>query len=245
MGLLRLVTFDITNTIIRPRDVGLNYSNAAKMFGIFVNPEGVTNSFRKHIKKQDKQYPNYGFNHGMTSKQWWTRLVCDTFLDLNMNHDVKKLHQVADYLFEFYHKGEPYDIIPHSMEPLERLREEHPYLKVGVISNFDERLPAILDDLHLSKYFDFLVLSVKVGVCKPHQRIFQAALEMAGAKPADAVHVGDNIELDYLAARKVGMNAIVMAGKQMILDQRVEDRHVVRDLTELEEKMKLIEEWRI
>jgi putative hydrolase of the HAD superfamily len=59
---------------------------------------------------------------------------------------------------------------------------------------------------------DHSFFSDEVGIPKPHAPMFLAALEATGAKPAEAVHIGDLRRTDVAGARAAGMAAIRFAG---------------------------------
>jgi putative hydrolase of the HAD superfamily len=95
------------------------------------------------------------------------------------------------------------------------LREAHARgLHVGVISNWDDRLRALLDGLGLAQNFDSMTISCEVGVEKPSEGIFLAALRTAGVSAADAIHVGDCYEEDVRGAEAVGMRAVLVGRNQ-------------------------------
>ena len=56
-----------------------------------------------------------------------------------------------------------------------------------------------------------MVTSAEVGVAKPGPAIFEHALELAGARAADAVHVGDSLENDVAGARAAGIRPVLVA----------------------------------
>lgn len=62
--------------------------------------------------------------------------------------------------------------------------------------------------LALDHYF----FSDEVGIPKPHPPIFRAALEATGARPEEAVHIGDLRRTDVAGARRVGMASVRFAG---------------------------------
>ncbi len=82
-------------------------------------------------------------------------------------------------------------------------------VRLGVISDWDEALPAVLDDLGLGGYFETVSISSVVGCRKPGARLFQHALDQTNVPPADALHVGDWLELDVRGAQGVGMHAVL------------------------------------
>jgi putative hydrolase of the HAD superfamily len=94
------------------------------------------------------------------------------------------------------------------MPALDALRDRG--LKVGAVSNWVWQLPELLHSLELVSQFDFIAASARVGFEKPHPRIFRYALEQAGVKPAEAIHVGDHLDADVAGARKVGIGAVLI-----------------------------------
>ena len=101
--------------------------------------------------------------------------------------------------------GVPFDDVP---EVLERLAGAG--LQLGVVSNFEEWLERLLDQLEVSSYFDVRVISGVEGMEKPDPAIFHLALDRAGVDPADAVYVGDNPVFDTEPAEALGMRGILI-----------------------------------
>jgi len=46
-----------------------------------------------------------------------------------------------------------------------------------------------------------------LGAAKPDPRIFHAACDALGVEPGATLHIGDDLELDVLAARRAGLHA--------------------------------------
>jgi putative hydrolase of the HAD superfamily len=82
--------------------------------------------------------------------------------------------------------------------------------RLGVISNSDGRVEALLESVGLAGYFDFIIDSHVVGLEKPDPRIFQLGCERAGATPEQAIYVGDIYEIDVLGARAAGLHAYLI-----------------------------------
>ena len=68
----------------------------------------------------------------------------------------------------------------------------------------------VLDRLGLAVHLDGIVTSAEVAVRKPRKEIFDRALALAGASPADARHVGDSLEEDVTGARAAGIDPILI-----------------------------------
>lgn len=64
--------------------------------------------------------------------------------------------------------------------------------------------------LGLESLFDIIVLTDQWGkkYWKPHPRAFKVILENISVKPSESVYVGDNLQKDFLASRKMGIYSI-------------------------------------
>ena len=97
-------------------------------------------------------------------------------------------------------------ILPGTREALERIRQEY---RIGIISNADGKIDAVLRRCGIADCFASITDSGIVGHEKPHSAIFQAALREMKAEPAESLYVGDVYSVDYLGARNAGMQAVV------------------------------------
>jgi putative hydrolase of the HAD superfamily len=93
-------------------------------------------------------------------------------------------------------------------EALDRLRADG--VTLVLVSNAPPTLPAFFGTLGLARRFDHLVVSGILGIEKPDPRIFREALRLAGARPEDAIHVGDLVEIDAAGARSAGIRAALV-----------------------------------
>jgi FMN phosphatase YigB (HAD superfamily) len=66
-------------------------------------------------------------------------------------------------------------------------------------------LRQVLERHDLARYFQALTFSNEFGYLKPDPRIFHHTLEQLGARPGEALHVGDMEELDIEGARAAGL----------------------------------------
>src|SRR5262249_14903562 len=112
----------------------------------------------------------------------------------------------AAELFHRFGTPEAWEVYPEVPGVLSTLKEQG--LRLGVISNWDERLPPLLEGLGIGFFFDSVVVSAEVGVEKPARRIFAAALARLGVPPAAALHVGDSPLEDVEGAIAAGMEAV-------------------------------------
>lgn len=108
-------------------------------------------------------------------------------------------------LYETFATPAVWRLDPAALEVLKTLRQKG--LRTGVVSNFDGRLPVLLERLGLRPWLDVVVYSSAVGSAKPEAAIFLEACRRAGVDPAEALHVGDDPDLDYRGARRAGLHA--------------------------------------
>jgi putative hydrolase of the HAD superfamily len=84
-------------------------------------------------------------------------------------------------------------------------------LRLVVVSNWDASLHERLEQTGLAPLVDAAVASAEIGHAKPDGAIFAHALELAGAPPDAAVHVGDSPDADVAGALAAGLRAVLVA----------------------------------
>jgi HAD superfamily hydrolase (TIGR01549 family) len=80
---------------------------------------------------------------------------------------------------------------------------------LGVISNADGKIAAILERCGIADCFATITDSGLVGHEKPHPAIFERALHSIGSPAGQSLYVGDIYSVDYLGATRAGMQAIL------------------------------------
>jgi putative hydrolase of the HAD superfamily len=83
-------------------------------------------------------------------------------------------------------------------------------LRLVAASNWDVSLHEQLERTGLRPLLDAAVSSAEVGAAKPDPAILVRALQLAGAEPAEAWHVGDDLEADVGAARAAGLRPVLI-----------------------------------
>lgn len=121
----------------------------------------------------------------------------------------------------------PPDVIP----ALRRLRAAG--RKLVVVSNANGRIRAALDRVGVGPYVDLVIDSYEEGVEKPDPRIFEIALERAGASSATTVHVGDLFHTDVVGARAAGLRAVLLDMADLYGDHACERVRTLAGLADL------------
>jgi HAD superfamily hydrolase (TIGR01509 family) len=111
--------------------------------------------------------------------------------------------------------------------------------RLAILSNWSWHLDRLCAALDLARYFEQIVNSARAGYAKPHPGIFQYALAAMGARPEEAVHVGDNPIADVGGALGVGITPILLdrTGR----DAAVEVPHRIANLLDLIDLLRAIE----
>jgi putative hydrolase of the HAD superfamily len=97
-------------------------------------------------------------------------------------------------------------------------------LRLGIVSNWDSRLPELLEGLGLSPRFEAVLASAIERAGKPDKEIFRRACARVGVAPGEALHVGDSLREDYEGALGAGLSALLLdrAGRHRAVSARIE-----------------------
>jgi len=94
------------------------------------------------------------------------------------------------------------------LSTLNELKEKG--LILGLISNVDNDITQLCQNLGLSPLLQVVVTSLDSGYNKPQSEIFKEAIRQAGVQPQEAIYVGDQYRIDVLGAKQAGMLGILL-----------------------------------
>jgi putative hydrolase of the HAD superfamily len=195
---IRAVTFDVGGTLIETwPSVGHVYAEVAGRFGITsVRPEDLNRQFALAWQARA------GFDY---SRGAWREVVNQTFAHFSSGPLAR---ECFDAIYARFARASAWRLFDDVFPALEELKSRG--LKLGVISNWDERLRPLLADLNLLKWFDAVVVSHEAGWTKPAPEIFQRAASVLGEPPAAILHVGDSEFEDASGARAAGLHSMLV-----------------------------------
>ena len=250
-----LITFDFTGTLAEPRfSVGSLYrevvcaaatahGEAACQAAASLSAEGLTAAFKKAYGSATVARPCFGAGSPpMSSEEWWRGVVEATVTGAADGPEASAaLRPVlppafAELFGETFVSEEGWRPMPHALETLRALSEyrsaqpEESRLRVGVLSNWDDRLPRLLEALCVTPHLDFVLTSRDAAVEKPDPAIFEEARRRAGVGPlARAVHIGDSFGTDVrgvAAASAAGASweAVFVTPKEKLARLKVAER---------------------
>ncbi|XP_076242414.1 rhythmically expressed gene 2 protein [Calliopsis andreniformis] len=233
----RLITFDVTGTLLMTK-LEEHYVEIGSQHGLSVDPRKLAGSFKSSFHKLSVEHPVYGKHTGIGWENWWRKIVHNVFKDQHSYASDATLDKVATSLIKCYGTSMCWHKYPGTIELLEYLQKKG--LILGVISNFDERLEAILVDTRIRFYFSFVLTSYDFGVEKPNTSIFDQALRLTKERhdidiaPQEAIHIGDSISNDYVGATNAKWNAILIKrDNDTLSEEQVPKRDVFKNLEEL------------
>jgi len=117
------------------------------------------------------------------------------------------------------------------------LSKLHAHFRLGIAANQNEAAFRFLEKAGILEFFDFKKVSEQIGYSKPDVRHFLTILEALGAKPEEAMMVGDRQDNDIVPAKLIGMKAVrLLTGvnrNQMVRYPREEADFTIENISEL------------
>lgn len=204
--MIEAVTFDVTHTLLHVPRLGEIYAEVLVRHGVEIDPEAASRLFsvvwQEMACSADPGRDRFS-GHSEGERGWWRRLLermCE-----HLGAPPPSRFAAAE-LFHRFATAEAYEVYLDVPGSLAKLREEG--LRLGAISNWDHRLPGVLEAVGLARLLDAIVYSSKAGVEKPDFRIFHQAASELGIEPGAALHVGDGRLEDVEGAVAAGMRAL-------------------------------------
>ena len=94
----------------------------------------------------------------------------------------------------------------------ELMQELSARFRLGVVTNthYGPHIHAHLREIGISQHMAVVVTSIEHGRPKPHPSIFMSALERLDCAASAALFVGDSYTADYLGAKGIGMQTLLI-----------------------------------
>jgi putative hydrolase of the HAD superfamily len=192
---IEAITFDVGGTLIEPwPSVGHVYAEVASQHGLGNIPPELLNSRFKEAWSATRI-----FDH---SRSAWASLVTRTFAPFC---PAEQSRGFFPELYNRFAQPDAWRLFEDTLPTLEGLARQQ--IRLGIVSNWDERLRGLLKALDLSRWFETVVISCEVGASKPAPEIFAAAASQLNLPPSRILHVGDSLEADVAGAQGSGFRA--------------------------------------
>ena len=200
---IEVVTFDAAGTLLCPHpSVGAVYREVALCHACDHAAEALDGAFREafhHVSKDPAV-----LDPERRERDFWRRVVLHAFQSLGRTP--ARFDPFFDELWETFAHGHRWRVFAGTHETLAALRRRG--YRLGVLSNWDNRLHRVLAETGLRACFDAVTISSEAGHEKPDIGIFRCAEAAHGAAPGQFLHVGDSLKHDVAGARDAGWSVV-------------------------------------
>ena len=195
---VRVVLFDAVGTVIEARpSVAAVYHRVGKQFGSRLSTVEIERRFRQSLVVRH-QSPAESGERWSTSPQAeydrWLQIVSDVFVD------VDACEPLFETLWKYFEQSSSWVVFDDAAETWYALEQRG--LRMGLASNFDQRLEVLASNLAPLDRTNLIFHSAALGCRKPGLSFFRRIEEQLGVDPVEILLVGDNLESDYGAARE-------------------------------------------
>lgn len=187
--------------------VGDVYARYARPFGFTGTARDLDRRFRAEWKRMGGMESLAGSKGVEIEKKFWSELMSRVF---EVSGGLRDFNKFFECVYEAFKKKDHWKIFEDVTASgiLDRLKRKG--IIMGIVSNWDSRLPAILESMEIAHYFDFILASAVVGFAKPDKLIFHEALRLSGIAAEETFHIGDELEADFHGASKAGLDSVLI-----------------------------------
>jgi putative hydrolase of the HAD superfamily len=199
---IRAILFDAAGTLFYlTKTVGDHYAHVGREVGLDLDAQKLESAFHAAWQQMPRS-PAIDGPRENDDKGWWRELVGHVFDQVAPSVNELDRDNFFEVAYEHFAEAGVWELYPEVPEVLEQLRRR---FQLAVISNFDGRLRLILQNLGISKYFAHVFISSELGADKPDPAIFRRALKEMHLDADEVLHVGDDPERDWKAAKEAGL----------------------------------------
>ena len=203
------VVFDAVGTLLLLREpVGETYARLAAAHDVTLPPGRLDEAFTR-VLAEAKPNVHPGVTLAVAAERergWWRERVRETFRAADGMARFDDFDAFFARLWAHYAEASAWRLASGARPCLDALSARG--LRLGVLSNFDQRLRRLLTSLGLAERFDVITLPADAGAAKPARAIFEHCLGRIGLAAASVLYVGDRATLDVVAARQAGLLAL-------------------------------------
>jgi len=209
------VFFDAGETLVHPHPTFADlFAQTLRTQGYDVSAETVRE--RGHVVFERFRSAAHANELWTTSLERSRRFWHDVYAVFVRELGIADADGLLDVLYATFTDLANYRVFEDVPPVLDRLRDAG--FVLGVVSNFEEWLERLLEQLGVRSYFSVVVVSGNKGIEKPDPRIFALAMERVGVRPELSVYVGDNPEFDVEPALEAGMFPVLLDRRERFPD---------------------------
>ncbi len=197
MKKVRAILFDLHGTLVHRKNTKEFEEISDYLFcrGFEVSPQqfGAAWSFVSFI-----DYPKYGY-------RTWRTYLGRVFRRLKLKVDDETLNHIIQL-----EARNPYILYPDAVEAVSRAKR-HGFRTAVVTTIAHFKFDAAIRPIR--NYFDLIMTGYEAGVDKSHPRMYLRVLEILHCKASEAIMIGDEMSLDFLLPKRLGINALLLDRK--------------------------------
>ncbi|MBU2536451.1 MAG: HAD-IA family hydrolase [Chloroflexi bacterium] len=206
--MIKAVFFDLYHTLLGydpPREE--LQAEALKDFGIEVNSESLLHPLVVADEYIYREHARVSLGQRSKEEQMavWAQYERILLREADIEADDQRIMGLLGKMREFELKQVLFDDV---LPTLNELKKQG--LTLGLISNVDQDITTLLDNLGLTALLQVVVTSQDTGFNKPSPEIFQEAVKRAGVRANEALYVGDQYQIDVVGANRAGMKGILI-----------------------------------
>ncbi|MGD1950261.1 MAG: HAD-IA family hydrolase [Leptolyngbyaceae cyanobacterium] len=207
----KVIFLDAVGTLFGVKgSVGEVYQTLSRQAGVKASAQQLDKAFyRSFAAANSMAFPDVpAIEIPHREYQWWLAIARDTFQRAGVLEKFADFEGFFEGVYQHFATAEPWVVYQDTLISLQRWQRMN--IPLGIISNFDSRIYAVLDALDLRQYFQTITISTEAGAAKPDSLIFTTALQKHNCSPSDAWHVGDSRKDDLKGAQGVGLRGILL-----------------------------------
>jgi putative hydrolase of the HAD superfamily len=204
---IKAILFDAVGTLIYPEpSVGEAYAAIGAKHGSTLKPDEIENRFPRAFRRQEEQDARNGYRTSEARElERWQTIVAEVFRD--------QPEPLAPFqeLWDHFAKPEAWRCYPDAQEIWEFCYHD---VELCLASNFDTRLHRVAPGVKGLWVGHWRYSSADLGWMKPASGFFHTVCNKMTVEPQETLYVGDDLECDYFASQKAGLQAILVDRKQ-------------------------------
>jgi putative hydrolase of the HAD superfamily len=191
---LKAVLFDLYGTLAYVKNPLTHTEISEYLFskGYEVSPQQLTAAWT-FVSFID--YPKYGYKN-------WNSYFSRILWRLKVKVDEETLSAIVKLL-----ESKPYQLYPDTASAVIKAKEKG--FKTAIVTTiayfqFKKAMQPIRE------YFDFIMTGYEAGCDKTNPKMYRKVLEILNVKPEEAVMIGDDVPIDIILPKKIGINAMLL-----------------------------------
>ena len=190
MTKIKYILFDVANTLIHKPLFWIKIQEILANYGFDISKEKL--QIHHKIISEQTNFPD------RTDKNFYAEFNTSFLNSLGIYANDKMLEQIFKECS--YLPWEPFSDTSFLWEVT---------LPIGILSNFKKELLEILS-LIFGNIFADIIISEKENLRKPDVCFFEFAIKKIGLQPEEILYVGDSLRLDYIPARQINLNVLLI-----------------------------------